>query len=188
MVSLTSLWLPILLSAVAVFIVSSVVHMVLRYHRDDFHALPAEDEVIAGLARHNIPEGDYMFPHVSSAKGNPMQDAAWLEKRNRLPAGILTVLPATYPGLSKNLAQWFAFSLVVSLFAAYLASRALTTGAPAGEIFRFTATVGFLGYGLALVHDSIWFQRRWSTTAKYLADALLYGAATAAVFVWLWPR
>jgi hypothetical protein len=188
MVSLTSLWLPILLSAVAVFVVSSIIHMALKYHNTDFSALPNEGEVLAALGKQNIPVGEYIFPHFGAAQGNPMKDPAYIEKRNRGPAGILSVMPNGMPPMSKFLVQWFIYSLVVSLFAAYLASRALPVGADAAEVFRFTATVGFLGYGLALVHDSIWYARRWSTTIKNLFDALLYGAATAAVFVWMWPR
>lgn len=187
MVSLTSLWLPILLSAVAVFLVSFVAHMVLKYHNTDFQQLPNEDAVLAALRPHNIPVGEYMFPHMGAAQGNPMKDPAFVEKRTRGPAGILTVMPSGMPALGGYLAQWFVYSLVVSLFAAYLASRALPMGAAGGEVFRFTATVSFVGYGLALSHDSIWLGRRWSTTIKHLIDALVYGAATAVVFVWLWP-
>ncbi len=36
MVSIVSLWLPILLSAIVVFILSSVLHMVFTYHNSDF--------------------------------------------------------------------------------------------------------------------------------------------------------
>ena len=36
MVSLADLWLPILLSAVLVFVASSLIHMVLGWHRHDF--------------------------------------------------------------------------------------------------------------------------------------------------------
>ncbi len=35
MVSLMSLWIPILVSAVIVFVLSSIIHMVLPYHRTD---------------------------------------------------------------------------------------------------------------------------------------------------------
>lgn len=185
MVSLMSLWLPILLSAVAVFFVSFIVHMLLPYHRNDFEKVPAEDEVMAALARFNVPPGEYMFPHASDPSS--MKDPAYIEKRSKGPAWIVAVMPTGMPGMGKFLVQWFIYSLVVSLFAAYLASRALAPGAAAGEVFRFTATVAFLGYGLALIHDSIWFYRKWSTTFKNLFDALLYGAATAAVFVWMWP-
>lgn len=187
MVSLMSLWLPIVLSAVAVFLVSFVAHMVLKYHNSDFRQLPNEDAILAALRQHNVPVGEYMFPHMGAAQGNPMKDPAFIEKRTLGPAGILTVMPSGMPKLSGHLAQWFVYSLLVSLFAGYLASRALPMGAAGSEVFRFTATVAFAGYGLALIHDSIWFGRPWGTTIKNLIDALLYGAATAAVFVWMWP-
>lgn len=51
MVSLTSLWLPILVSAVIVFVASSIIHMVLPYHRSDMRKLAQEDEVLAALRR-----------------------------------------------------------------------------------------------------------------------------------------
>ena len=188
MVSLTQLWLPILLSAVAVFVVSALMHMVLKYHNSDFARLPNEDAVLAALGKYDIPVGEYMFPHMTGGSGgNPMKDPVLIEKWNRGPAGILSVMPKGMRPLGGFLVQWFIYSLVCSVFAAYLASRALAAGAEGSEVFRFTATVGFLGYGLALVHDSIWYARRWSTTLKNLVDAVIYGAVTAAVFVWLWP-
>ena len=49
MVPLTSLWLPILLSAVVVFAASSIIHMVLPYHRNDFKKLPDEEGFLAAL-------------------------------------------------------------------------------------------------------------------------------------------
>ena len=60
MVSIISLWLPILLSAVAVFIASSVIHMVFKYHNSDFKKMPAEDEVMAALRPFDIPPGEYV--------------------------------------------------------------------------------------------------------------------------------
>lgn len=186
MVSLTSLWLPILLSAVAVFIVSSLVHMVIRYHQNDYSKLAAEDAIMAALGTHGLAEGQYMFPHVGSPA--MMKDPAWIEKRKKGPAGMLTIMPYGMPGLGGYLAQWFVFSILVSLFAAYLASRALGVEAQGAEVFRFTMTPAFMAYGLGQLSESIWFHRRWSTTIKGLVDGLLYGAATGAVFVWMWPR
>jgi len=184
MVSLTSLWLPILLSAVAVFLLSSVVHMLLPYHRTDYAKLGTEDQVMAALLPMNVAPGNYLFPHAGTPAA--MKDPAWQEKRNRGPVGILTILPSGPVGMGKNLTQWFIYSLVVSLFAAYLASRA-QLGGEATEVFRFTSTAAFLGYGFAQVHESVWFGRKWSTTIKNLFDALLYAFATAGVFVWMWP-
>ena len=185
MVSLTALWLPILLSAVAVFVVSSLVHMVIRYHQTDYGQLRGEDEIMAAIGKHHLEEGAYMFPHAGSP--GAMREPAFIEKRTRGPAGMITIMPNGMPPLGGYLAKWFVYSLVVSLFAAYLASRALPPAAQTSEVFRFTATLGFMGYGLALIPESIWFHRPWPTTIKNLVDAALYAAATGAIFCWLWP-
>lgn len=186
MTSLASLWLPILLSAVAVFIVSSIVHMVLPHHRNDFARLPAEDDVMRALALGQTTPGTYMFPFAGSMAA--MKDPAWVEKRARGPAGIVTIMPSGMPAMSKNLVQWFVYSIVVSLFAAYIASRAQAPGAAGGAVLRFTAATAFFCYGVGMAHESVWFSRRWSVTFKYWFDALLYAFATGFVFVWLWPK
>lgn len=62
MVPLGSLLMPILLSAVIVFVASSILHMVLPFHRSDFRKLPSEDGAMEALRRFNIPPGDYMVP------------------------------------------------------------------------------------------------------------------------------
>ena len=62
MVSLADLWLPILLSAVLVFVASSLIHMVLGWHRHDFKKLPAEDAVMEALRPFNLGPGDYVAP------------------------------------------------------------------------------------------------------------------------------
>jgi hypothetical protein len=185
MVSLMSLWLPILLSAVAVFLVSSIIHMALRYHNSDFRRIATEDDIMRAIGSNAAP-GEYMFPYPQGGMA-AMKDPAFVEKRTRGPAGTLRVFPAGMPSMSGPLTKWFLFALLISLFAAYLSSRALPADAASGEVFRFTATVGFIAYGLGNVSDSIWFGRAWSTTMKNLLDALIYGAAMGAVFVWMWP-
>ena len=185
MVSMSSLWLPILLSAVAVFVVSSIVHMVLGYHKADFSTLSAEDDVMRALAPFNLQPGEYMFPAPKGMAS--MKDPAFIEKKTRGPNGILRVFPNGMPGMGGPLGKWFVYSLVVSLFAAYLGSRFLPATAPGGEIFRLVTTVSFMAYGMAHVSDSIWWGTRWGVTLRNLLDALLYGAATGAVFCWMWP-
>ena len=186
MVSLASLWLPILLSAVAVFIVSSIVHMALGYHKADFDTMSAEDDVMRALAPFNLPPGQYMFPAPKGMAS--MKDPAFIEKKNRGPNGVLRVYPNGMVGMGAPLAKWFVYSLVVSLFAAYLGSRFLPAGAQGSEIFRLTTTVAFLSYGMAHVADSVWWGVKWGVTTRNLLDALLYGAATGAVFMWMWPK
>ena len=83
--SLSSLWVPIVLSAVLVFLASNVVHMVLPYHRNDYRALPSEDDIQDALRRFNIPEGDYLLPRPNASS---MRDPAFLEKMKRFLASL----------------------------------------------------------------------------------------------------
>ena len=61
MVSIPSLWLPILLAGVSVFITSSVIHMALSaWHRNDFRALPDEPAGLDALRSLALEPGDYL--------------------------------------------------------------------------------------------------------------------------------
>ena len=185
MVSLMSLWLPIVLGAVFVFIVSSVVHMLLPYHWNDFGPVPKQDDVQAALRPFAIPPGDYMLPKPATPKD--MKSPEFQDKWNKGPKMVMTVFPAGPAAMGAQLAQWFVYCLVVALFAAYVASRTLAPGTESLQVFRVTGTVAFAGYGLALLQASIWMGRRWSTTLKSVLDALVYGLVTAGAFGWLWP-
>ena len=185
MVSLVSLWLPILLAAVLVFVASSVIHMVLKYHNTDFDKVPNEEQVSAALRPLNIPPGNYVMPKAADMK--EMKTPEYQEKLKRGPVVMMTVWPSGPMGMGKQLAQWFVFCVLVGIFAAYLASRTLAPGAEYLSVFRVTGTVAFAGYGLALLQGSIWYGRKWSTTLKAVADALIYALLTAGTFGWLWP-
>jgi hypothetical protein len=187
MVPMLSLWLPIVASAVAVFILSSVVHMVLRYHSGDFGKLPDEEAVMAALRPFKIPPGDYGMPRAGSMAA--MKDPAFQEKRKAGPAAFMTILKYEPDGgMGAALGQWFVYCLVVGLFAGYLCHVSLPLEVGPRAVFRMAGCVAFLGYGIALVQSSIWYRRAWSTTLKNLFDGLLYAAATGGVFAWLWPH
>ena len=66
---LTSLLIPTLVSAVIVFVTSSIIHMVLPFHRNDLHKLEKEDEVMDALRRFNLPPGDYACHMLGLLKG-----------------------------------------------------------------------------------------------------------------------
>jgi hypothetical protein len=185
MVGLMSLWLPILLSAVFVFVVSSIIHMFLGYHSNDFGKVPSEDQVMDALRPFNIPPGDYVVPCAGSSKN--MKSPEFVEKVNRGPVAFITVFPTGMPKMGASLAQWFVYCAVVSLFAAYIASRALDPGAHYLAVFRFVGAAAFLGYAVALWQNSIWYKRKWSTTLKSTFDGLVYALFTAGTFGWLWP-
>jgi hypothetical protein len=186
MVSIPSLWLPILLSAVFVFFVSWIIHMFLPYHRSDFRGLPSEGEVLETLRRLNIPPGEYMAPHGGGPEA--MKNPEFIEKMKKGPLVIMTVSPGSAPNMGPYLAQWFLYCLLVGVFAAYITGRALAPGAHYLQAFRFAGATAFIGYALALWHDSIWYRRPWSTTLKSTFDGLIYGLLTGGTFGWLWPN
>ena len=186
MVPLMTLGLPILVSAVIVFVASFILHMVLPLHRNDLRKLPKEDEFLDALRRFDIPPGDYGVPHAASPAA--MKDPEFVAKMKKGPIVLMTFAPGQPPSMATNLVLWFVYSLVVSLFAAYIASRALGPGASYLEVFPFVGTTAFLGYSLALAQHSIWYKRNWGTTARSMFDGLVYGLLTAGTFGWLWPR
>lgn len=185
MTALSALWLPILLSAVVVFIASSLIHMVLKWHASDYPQMPNEDQVRTALQPLAIPPGDYMVPRAASVAD--MRSPEFVEKLTRGPVMVVTVLPNGPGSMTQNLVLWFLYSVVVSVFAAYVAGRAVAPGAPYLEVFRFAGVTAFTGYTLALWQMSIWYRRDWRTTMRATIDGLVYALLTAGVFGWLWP-
>lgn len=186
MIGLLSLWLPILLSAVAVFVASSVIHMMTPWHKGEYPAVPNEDAVMKALRPFAIPPGDYMMPSAGSPEA--MKSPEFIEKRDKGPVLVMTVLPNGPWAMGGALTGWFVYSLVVSLFAAYVTSRALPVGASYLEVFRFAGVTAFAGYSLALWQMRIWYHRALRSTITSTIDGLLYACLTAGVFGWLWPQ
>jgi len=186
MTSLVALWLPILLSGVAVFVVSSVIHMVTHWHDSDYPKLAKEDEVMDALRPLGLAPGDYMIPRPASRE--EMASPAFAEKMNKGPVLMMTVMPSGPFSMGRNLGLWFLYSLVVAFCAAYVASRALAPGAGFLPVLRFAGTAAFLAYSLGLWQLSIWYRRSWLTTFKATVDGLVYACLTGAMLGWLWPR
>ena len=186
MVGILALWLPILLSAVIVFVVSSIVHMVLPWHKGDYPRLPNEDQLRNAVRPLSIPPGDYMVPRPASRED--MRSPQFAEKMNEGPNMVLTILPNGPWSMMRNFTQWFLYGVVVSVFAAYITGRALPPGSPYLAVFRFVGTTAFVGYSLALWQMTIWYRRSWSITLKATIDGLIYALLTAGTFGWLWPR
>jgi len=186
MTELSVLWIPILLSSVVVFVVSSIIHMAMPWHKKDYPAVPDQDKVMDALRPFAIPPGDYMIPRPDSY--GDMRSPAYIEKLKKGPVMIVTVVPNGPASMGKNLILWFVYSALVGLFAAYVAGRALPAGTQYLRVFRFVGTGAFLGYSVALWQMSIWYRRSWLTTFKSTVDGLIYALLTAGIFGWLWPR
>lgn len=185
MVGLSTLWLPVLLSAVIVFVVSSVIHMWLPWHKNDYPKVPDEEKLRDAVRPLAIPPGDYMVPRPASTQ--EMRTPEFAEKLNKGPVLILTVIPNGPFSMAKNLVLWFLYSVIVGIFTAYVASRALPAGAEYGRVFQLATIIAFIGYAVALWQISIWYHRAWGTTIRSTMDGLIYALLTAGTFGWLWP-
>ncbi|MCE1204552.1 MAG: hypothetical protein LWW79_08095 [Holophagaceae bacterium] len=185
-VSLAQLWIPILLSAVCVFVASSLVHMVLKWHASDYKALAHEDDVRAAIRKEAPAPGQYVMPHCADMKD--MGKPEMLAKYQEGPVAMLVVMPNGAPAMGAALGKWFVYTILVAFMAAYLAGRTLAPGAHYLQVFRVVGVVSFLAYGFGSIQMAIWMGKPWSSVAKDLADALIYGLLSGGAFGWLWPR
>lgn len=182
-VALFSLWSPILLSAMGVFLAGNLVWIVMQHHNSDWKKLP-DEETVRGVLKGLAP-GHYSVPYVPNFKGR--EDASWHAKYLEGPVVMLNVFPLNPVSSIKPLAQWLTYCLVVSCFVAYVAGTALAAGAPFMKVLQLSSTVAFLAYSGSAALGSIWYGHTWIRTAKDLFDGLLYGLLTGVIFGWLWP-
>lgn len=186
MVPLAELWLPTILSGVAAFVISNLIHMVLGYHKHDYVPVPKEDAVMDALRPFQIPPGDYMMPRANGMAD--MKSPAFQEKWKRGPVVTMTVLPSGHNFMGATLVQWFIFCVIVSLFGAYIGGLALGPGADPMRILQIVGCVTFIGYSVGLWPQSIWYKRSIGTTLRHTLDGLLYGLAAGGIFIYFWPK
>lgn len=185
MTSLLSLWLPILLSAVFIFIASSVIHMFMPWHKNDYVGVPDEARARAAIGPLNIPPGDYLLPKPGDMKemGSPEYQA----KHREGPVLLMTVMPNGMAPMGPIFVKWFIYLIVIAVVAACMTGAVYAPGADSRGVFHFTGAITFVAYGLALPQASIWYHKKWSTTCKGLFDSLIYGVITGLTFAWMWP-
>jgi hypothetical protein len=183
---LSSLWLPILLSAVVVFIISSLIHMVIKWHASDYNGFANEDAVRAAIRAGNPAPGHYVVPHCKDMKD--MGSEAMRQKYREGPVGHFTLGRSGVPALGKFLAMWFVWAVIVATGAACMAVRLYGLDPTRAQgAAKLVGTITFVAYGCGTVTESIWAMRPWSSSAKNLIDAALYGLGSGLVFLWLWP-
>lgn len=100
---LVEMWMPILASAVAVWVVSAILHMLLPLHKSDYVGMPGEDAIRDVLRANNLTVGEYMFPHAESM--SELAEPEMIEKFKQGPVGIMTILPSGPPTMGKQLLQ-----------------------------------------------------------------------------------
>ena len=184
-IAVRSLWLPILLSGVIVWVASAIIHMVLTYHRSDYSKLPGEANIMAAMRREGLKPGMYLIPHCGAPKD--MGKPEMIQKYTEGPVAIMNVRPSGPPKMAKELGMWLAFCMVIGVFAAYVAGRTVGADATYREVFRITGTVAFLGFAGTEPVNAIFKGQPWPATIKHVFDGLVYALLMAGVFGWLWP-
>ena len=185
MVPWSALFLPAVLSAVLVFVASSLIHMVLRWHRSEYKTFPNEDEVRAAIGKSAPVPGKYVLPFCED--GKQMATEEMQRKYAEGPNAVLFVRQNGPVQLGPFLGKWFAYSLVVSLVVGYVARATVAPGAETVQVFQVVGAAAWLAYAWAIPSDSIWMGKSWSSTFVYMLDGLIYAALTAAAFAWRWP-
>jgi hypothetical protein len=183
MAFLAALWLPILLSAVIVFVASSIMHMVLPYHRSDYKKLPDEDKTREALR--GVSPGLYVIPYATHQS---MKSPEQQEKYRQGPVGLVSVFPSGPPAMGKYMGLWFVYCLIIGFFSAYLTFHTVAAGSNYLVVFRVAGTAAFMTYGLGPLANGIWKGQPWSNVIKEVIDGLIYALLTAGTFGWLWPK
>ncbi len=180
---LAELWLPILLSAVAVFILSALFHTVVPFHEREWSGLANEDAVADALRASNAAPGLYTIPYCPPGQ---MNNPDWQAKLARGPVAFLTVMPTGMRGMGPMLVQSLIYNIVVAIFVGYVASHTVAADADYLAVFRVTGTITFMAYALGQLPDSVWFGRPWKSYGLIVLDALAYAMVTAGIFGWRW--
>jgi hypothetical protein len=180
-----SLLLPIGVSAVAVFVLTMIIHMT-PWHKSDYLRLPDEDGVMKALRAFDLPPNDYVVPHPGS--GEYMKSPEYDAKRDAGPVMIVTVIPSGPWKIGKMVGMWFLFTVVVAAITACVVGTIVPPGSDTHTVFHHVAVITFLTYAMGAVPMSIWYDRKWSTTFKNAFDSLLYALASGWIFSMMWPK
>ena len=178
------LWLPILVSAFAVFVASSIAWMVLPHHKKDIKRLPDEAALTDRLQQLALPPGTYMWPNCSS--GDEMKSEEFKARYEAGPWGTLNVLGAR-PNFGRNLSLTFVFYLVVGIFVAYITAEARPAGAGFMPVFQVAGATAMVAYCAGAIPGAIFLGKPGRFILTDFLDGVAYGVLTGLIFALLWP-
>jgi hypothetical protein len=189
---LLPLWLPILLSAAAVWIVSTIFGMPFLHHKNDWIGLPPHDEDAfmeflrtRGSGGGGIKPGNYLFPDFRTRQA--MESEKVKRALEQGPVGHLSVWPTPLT-MGGKLAATFFVHLVATTLIAYLTRIAVPGAAPFAKVFQVAATAGILAYCFSFIPSAIWWSSYKRTIVANVIDGIICGVITGAIFAWRWPH
>ena len=174
---LVDLWLPIVLSGLAVFMLSAMVWTVFPHHKKEWGGFPNESAVADAVRAANLAPGLYHFPHAADqqAMGTPEMKA----KMEKGPIAFVTILPNGQFAMGPMMAKSVLSSVLIATFTGYVAFHSVMAGAEYLTVFRIVGTVTFMAYAFGTMADSVWFGRPWKSWMLGAGDALMYALVTA---------
>src|SRR5688572_21743400 len=184
MMTLASVWLPIVVSTVAIFIASSLIWMVLPWHRTEWSGVGGKEEAARNALRGLTP-GLYHLPHPATRA--EMRAPEFQRKMKEGPMAFLTVLPNGMPNMARQMVSWVALIVFLMIVVAYVATRTRTPGTEYLEVFRIVGTTTWLAFGAATLQEAVWFGRPWRSVLTMNLDALIYALLAAGIFASMWP-
>ena len=177
--------MALILAAVLVFIASSLVHMVFKWHNSDYLKLGNEDEVRAAIRKTSPGPGQYVIPHCIDMK--EVQSPEMQKKFIEGPVGFVVLRQPGPPTMGGHLAKWFGLNLLVAGAVACILCTTIAPGAGGHRVFHIAVLATFIAYGAGAISDGIWKGEPWKSVFKDLLDALIYGLVSGVAFCWLWP-
>lgn len=183
-VSITQLWLPILIATVCVFFASSIIWMLLPYHKPDIKAIPNEAEFDEAINKLGIAPGFYMYPNCQNAKD--MKSEAFKARWKSGPWGTINVM-GHQPNFAMNLLKTFIAYGLITVMVAYISGMALGPGADYMNVFRVVATAGILGHCMGALAGSFFLGTPTRFIVTCFIDGVIFALITAGVFASMWP-
>ncbi len=182
-VSIFSLWLPILLSSIAVFFASFLFWMVIGHHKSDYKKTTDEPAMLDAIRKQKLALGAYSVPHCDPSE---MKDPAVAKKFDDGPVAMITIFPNGM-NMGKSLTQWFIYTLYIGIVTAYLCGVHHLAGANYLKVFQTAGCAAFLAYTTAIIPQSIWKGLPWKVALKEVFDGTVYALLTAGIFASMWP-
>ncbi len=181
---LAHLWLPIVLSAAAVWVASAVVWMAMPHHKKDWTALPDEAAFYRAFEALKLPPGNYGFPDCKDkAKRNDP------EVKRRWEAGEMGLVSVWGKmSMGRNMIVTFLIYVVVSFLVAYLGAAVVKPGTDFASAFKVLGTAGVLAYAFGAAPHSVWMGAYPRAILMCIIDGIVYGLITGAIFAAMWPK
>ena len=182
---MTAILLPVFVTAIVLFIASSIAWTVSPHHRQDWVGHPTEKEFLEQLAASEVPRGQYIFPFITPTE---MKDPERMATYEKGPHGTLNVW-GSKPSMPRNLALTFLTFLVACFFIGYLTYSAVGTGETAdfSKVFQIAGTAGLCTWCFSFIPNGIWFGKTLRSTVMDIADGFVYGILTGLSFGIMWP-